>query len=523
MYNILVADDEMPERQVIRFLLNKYNFPLRVTEAANGNEALKLLEKKKYDILLTDIKMPFIDGLELAGQARKLYPDMHIIFFSGYDDFDYVKQALSLHVVNYILKPINPEEFSKTITNVLGQLKEREEQISRQQMSLNFVRNHVLYQIINKTNIDSLKLVYPHLDFSFAYSYHRLILFQLEKNFFGNGLSEEDTGFFPVDLKALLPEDCDFINLNPAQNLILFYGNKHHTEWYEKQAEKIAKYLERICHTSCSAAVSSPFTVPEEISAAYEAAEADLANHLFFAGELLSEDETTDNSADSLEDDVLLKHVEKAIQLKDAVHLRKSVSQLFFKYNNTGSQSQIYIRFLCTRLFKILLDNLSGDSGISFDEIAEQIYFFQQLSEIETIIWEVTDKVIEKLEKEQQSPKHAIHIVKQYIYNHYSEDLCLNLLAEQVYLSPSYLSAVFIQETGYGINKFIKNVRMEKAQELLLNTNKKITDICRQTGYSNVSYFCKSFVENFGTTPEKYRQQGKNPENAEETENEKTN
>lgn len=508
MYQILIADDEKQERQVIRFLLDKYQFPLRMTEASNGSEAYKLLEKKKFDILLTDIKMPFMDGLTLAEKARELCPQMLIIFFSGYDDFDYVKQALSLHVVNYILKPVNPEEFSKTIASVLSQLKEREEQLATQQMARNFARNHVLYQIINRSRIDSLRQLYPHLDFGFLYRYHRLILIQLEKDFFGSGLSEEDTGFFPLDLSRLIPENCDFINLNPAQNLLLFSGPKHASKWYDAQAARLVFQFKKLCGMDCYAAVSSPFARPEDIPDAYAEAERSLADHFFFPKSKASDTALGEEpSISSLEDDALLKNIEKDIHTKAPDSLRQHISLLFEKYENPASHSQIYIRFLCTSLLKLLLDGLKGNPLFSFDEMAEQIYSFQQLSEIADTIWEVAEAVISSMEKDQQSPKHAIHLVKQYIYNHYNEDLCLDLLAEQVYLSPRYLSTRFIQETGCGINKFIKSVRMERARDLLLHTNMKITDICHQVGYSNVSYFCKSFLEDFGTTPEKFRQQ----------------
>ncbi len=507
MYQILIADDEKQERQVIRFLLDKYEFPLRITEAANGNEAFQLLEKKKYDILLTDIKMPFMDGLTLAKKARKLNPHMLIIFFSGYDDFDYVKQALSLHVVNYILKPINPDEFSKTIASVLAQLKEREAQLVKQQVQQNFVRNHVLYQIINRSRIDSLRQLYPHLDFGFVYQYHRLILIQLERDFFGSGLSDEDTGFFPLDLSRLIPNNCDFINLNPAQNLLLFFGPKHPDKWYDTHANGLILQLKKLCGMDCYAAVSSFFDRPEDIPDAYAETERSLADHFFFPGSKAS-DATLgkEHSSSSLEDDALLKNMEKDIHTKDPDSLRRHIAKLFEKYKNPASHSQIYIRFLCTSLLKLLLDGLKGNPLFSFDELAERIYSVQQLSEIADTIWEVTEEVIASMEKDQQSPKHAIHLVKQYIYNHYNEDLCLDLLAEQVYLSPRYLSTRFIQETGCGINKFIKSVRMERARDLLLHTNRKITDICHQVGYSNVSYFCKSFLEDFGTTPEKFRQ-----------------
>lgn len=510
MYQILVVDDEKQEQQVIRFLLEKYKFPLYITEAANGREALKLLEKKSYDILLTDIKMPFIDGLSLASKVREQYPDMLIIFFSGYDDFDYVKQALSLHVVNYILKPVNPEEFSKTISSILAQLKERERQRNNQKITRNFARNHVLYQIINRRNIDSLRQLYPHLDFGFVYDYNRLILIQMEKDFFGNSLSEEDTGFFPLDLSRQLPEQCDFINLNPSQNLLLFSGARHRTDWYKKQADILILQLQKLCCMNCYAAISAPFSKPEDIPDAYEEAERSLADLFFFPKSVVSEATANGESpSPSLEDDALLKSIEKDIQIQDSFHLRQHITLLFEKYKNPASHSQIYIRFLCTSLLKLLLDGLKEKPRFSFDQLAEQIYSFHQFSEITETIWEVAEALINSIDKEPQSPRHAIHLVKQYIYNHFSEDLSLDILANQVYLSPRYLSTMFIQETGYGINKFIKSVRMEQARELLLHTNMKITGICQQVGYSNVSYFCKSFLEDFGTTPEKFRQQKK--------------
>ena len=95
--------------------------------------------------------------------------------------------------------------------------------------------------------------------------------------------------------------------------------------------------------------------------------------------------------------------------------------------------------------------------------------------------------------------------MEQYIRAHYEEPLSLDLLAEKVYLTPHYLSSIFIQEKGIGINKYIKNLRMEKARELLTGTNMKISEICERVGYSNLSYFCRTFRNEFGMTPEQYR------------------
>ena len=100
-----------------------------------------------------------------------------------------------------------------------------------------------------------------------------------------------------------------------------------------------------------------------------------------------------------------------------------------------------------------------------------------------------------------------IQLVEQYIREHYEDVLSLDILAEKVYLTPHYLSSIFIQEKGVGINKYIKTIRMDKARELLMKTNRKISDICIQVGYTNVSYFCRSFRNEYGVTPDQYRRQ----------------
>lgn len=510
MYQILIADDEAAERDVIRFLLKKFSFPLQITEAANGRDALELLQKKAFDILYTDIKMPFMDGLMLASQARRLYPHMPIIFFSGYDDFDYVKEALSLHVVNYILKPVDPDEFEKTIQSVLDTLKLWEQHKKDEQAAREAEKNHALYQLINNTGLTYLKSIYPRMDFSFAYEYHRLFLIQMEQDFFGFSATDEDTGFFPVNLTDILPENSHFINLNPSQNLLLFSGPKHRMEWYHDQAKLLSGHIKKRCHMNCYIAISSPFDGPENIARAYAEAERYLEERFFFANRpLYGEDapEEKQLSSNELNDDDILKQIAADIQFKDSFGLRQNVTLLLERHKHHPQYSLIYTRFLCTSLLRLLLDGLGQNDANVFDTLAECIYSFRHFSEIETIINNLLDELISHLDSGQQSPTHAVQLVKQYVYQHYGEDLGLELLAQKVYLTPRYLSTMFSRETGCGINKFIKNVRMEKTRELLLNTNMKISDICQKVGYSNVSYFCKSFLEEYGLTPEKFRHQ----------------
>lgn len=125
MYRMMIADDEDGERIGIQYLLNKLGFEFNIIEAEDGKEALRKLEECAVDILMTDVRMPFIDGLELSEIVRNRFPDTEIIFFSGYDDFSYVKQALSIQAVDYILKPVNPEEFKKVIDLVIARIERK--------------------------------------------------------------------------------------------------------------------------------------------------------------------------------------------------------------------------------------------------------------------------------------------------------------------------------------------------------------------------------------------------------------
>lgn len=506
MYHILIADDEKDERDAICFLLRKYQFPLTVTQAANGKEALEYLEEQKTDILFTDIKMPFLDGIKLAGKAREAYPDLQIIFFSGYDDFDYVKEALSLRAVNYILKPVNPEEFQKTIQKVIGSIRLKEQEDIRQKANLDFMRNHILYQLINNTPLESIKRTYPGMDISVVCPYKQMLLLQYESDFFGVKISEDSSEHFSESIQNLLTQKISYINLNPSQSLLLFTDSLE-TREIKEAAEKLHQYLTARYQQICYIAISAPFSSPADMAEIYGETERYLEQRFFFPGKYIYA-KTTDSfhNVDPEEDDTLLKIIEKNLQLKDIYSLKQNIALLVQKYENQATFSHIYVRYLFTSLLQLLLQSLSHYEEACFWQISEQIYHFRYFSDIRSLIMETLDKVVTQMEQEQQSPKHAIHLVDKYIREHYGEELSLNILADKVYLTPRYLSSLFIQETGFGINKYIKNIRMEKAKEFLIKTNLKISDICQETGYSNVSYFCKSFQEDFGTTPDKFRQ-----------------
>ena len=125
---ILLVDDEREEREGVSWLIEKYQYPLEIMQASNGKEALQWIEKTKIDILFTDVKMPIMNGLELAKKVYETKPEIKIIIFSAYGEFSYAKQALEANAVSYLLKPIEIEEFQKVMVSVIESVQKENEE-----------------------------------------------------------------------------------------------------------------------------------------------------------------------------------------------------------------------------------------------------------------------------------------------------------------------------------------------------------------------------------------------------------
>lgn len=503
MYRLIIADDEDDERAGIRYLLDKYGFQFEVTEAADGAEALAILKERGADLLFTDVKMPFLTGLELAEQAKEIIPGLEIIFFSGYDDFDYVKQALSLQAVDYILKPVNPVEFQKVIALVLERMEKRRtlRQQSEQAQSV-----FILTRLLNQVPLEQLRKDFSAEQLAFLNAYARVIFFEFEDEFFGRVVA--DVKELSDKIQVKIPFPFELLDMNPQQGLLLLKQGGQSEAECQRMARSIHALIEQVYDSRCYLAIGPEFSQPDGLWPAYAQAEAYLENRFFYQNEFvypLTEDEAWKRT-DSEKTSQLMRAIENDVNYKDADGLRKDVELIVDICRNNGFQSYIYTRFICANLLKVLYQGLPWEEG-QLAASVEQIYVCTNFSEIEAVLYGVLERLEQMMMVEQYSPVHVTALVEQYIHAHYMDGLSLELLAEKVYLTPHYLSGMFSQEKKMGINKYIKAVRMEKAKEFLRNTNMKIQDVCKAVGYTNISYFCKTFRNEFGVTPEKYRNQ----------------
>ena len=220
---ILLVDDERTEREGIRFLIEKFQFELEVAEAANGKLAMEYLQKyQDVDILLTDVKMPYMDGLQLAKYAKENRPDVIIIIFSAYSEFDYAKKACEVSAVNYLLKPIEVEEFKQVMEHVIALCRQKKQWKEQKENLLVADKKLLLYRLFNtKESVTEIVEKLQEYKINLENKYICFVSIETRNNYFE--LCEEE---FEKILKRNMKLPYEQIDFYPNQIYVMIYSRE---------------------------------------------------------------------------------------------------------------------------------------------------------------------------------------------------------------------------------------------------------------------------------------------------------
>ena len=450
--------------------------PCEIAEAANGRDALEYLKDHTADILLTDVKMPFMDGIELIDHVVKEKKKLRTVIFSGCNEFDYAKKAIRLGVIDYILKPVDPNEFKNTLNKVVNELEEAKASDELKNKSMEFLYEHALYMLLNGTDVTKLRQEYSGLSLDLG-KFRNMLLLEFNHDFFGRrGVDFKEN----ENLKSI--GILQYLNLNQQQE-ILFLGDEMNIL---RKANEIVKIIKDDYDADCYIAISSDIGDLSEVADKMEELEVLI----------------------QFDDDTFMKQMKQDIKMKDVEALREHFQRFCEKYRHKTEYSQIYIKFLFSNLMKDIYGSIDETDEAELNKDIEKLYMATDFQ----VLTELVEEAIRRLETcfagKTQTAHREVELVKQYIYRNYGSELRIDMLADMVHLAPSYLSTVFKKETGQNLSKFIKAYRMEQAKDMLENSMTKIVDISVACGYPNVSYFCSSFREFFGVSPQKFRESG---------------
>lgn len=356
MYNILLVDDSDIERNGLKRLLERSEYEVEVTEACDGEKAWEQVRECAPDIIFTDIRMPIMDGIDLLGLVKNFNADIQIIVFSAYGDFKYTKKAIENKADNYILKPIDTDEF---------------EQVLR----------------IAVERVDEIN---------------------------ANRICEE------MLIKDTLRFDTDF---------------------------------------------------------------------------------TDDN-----EDDII-GLVMEAVSEGNFGILNVLIDELFAKLHEKKAMSMLYVRSLALRIIKKIYEvQDDGDIKSKLFHCADELIGLQNAELIEEYLKKIAAELLNTVQNGEKTAlskttERAVSVIRR----RYAENISLDVVSEEIGLSPKYFSRVFKREMGTEFSKYLTDYRMKKTAQKLDNTEKSVAEICRETGFSDNAYFGSVFKRHYGMTPGQWR------------------
>lgn len=497
---LLIADDEDYTREGLIEAIPWSNYGIsEIMQARDGKEALEISKWFKPDIVLTDIKMPKLSGIEFAEQLIKLCPNSKILFMSAYLEINYLKSAIKLSAVEYIEKPINLEIVEKALKKAVEFIHELRKQ------NVNNVENIEL----KKQKLANL-LHYKNKDTKLIYSICEKVGYAIESNYLS---------IIIEDIKRMtsVEESINRINKfweqNDTKSICAHIEEGRYLTIIEVKNGNIRKFsmlCEKLLEQEKSFCIGIGTLVNSlmDVSESFEMAMLNIIKNFYNLDKRLFICDDKIRSLKNLDPDLYVEF--KAVMKNSHKNLYQWVEELFVKICKDECYKKEYIQSLFISLSKIILQ----DKKIIFTKL-ENMYNEEDVEKYimnTTSIFQVRDfmfRLIKEYEAEVDNGSKYSKLVRDvidYIDRHCSEvDFGVEDIAEYTHFSSAHLSVIFKHETGITLKQYIGYYRLELSKKLLSNEHYKITEIAELCGYSNANYFAKVFKAATTLSPIEFR------------------
>ena len=537
---VFLVEDEMVIRRGIKNSIDweKEGY-IFCGEASDGELAYPMIIKEKPDILITDIRMPFMDGLELCKLVKKELPNIKILILSGYDEFDYAKEAIRLGVTEYLLKPISSGKLLEALNGVSESIRREKEDKDLVHKYMEEMRENTEHekqkffeQMIagNLSMADALETGKKY-EMNLSAGMYNLLLFRFtlgeENRKSGELLGEAEYAI--EKLTERLEYVFEFQRGVEGWAFLLMADNE---EQMSERVKELSKDLEEIMKNYSTIAyfggIGQPVARLRELEESFREAERALAAR--FTMEL--------NRIISVEDIRMAQNVDTLddIEITSFGEIEKTRTMLE-KFLNNGAEDEIdefvdvYINELPEENLKSVLmrqyiimdayivmmsfcekiEGIEGEMQAQSEELKNSMKTSQTLEEIKNYIRMLLKKIIgvrDTISGRRYSD--IIEIAKDQIRKTYmSDEISLNTIAAEVGMSPSYFSSIFSKEMGKTFVEYLTEIRMDRAKELLMCSSMKTSEIGYEVGYKDPHYFSYIFKKTQNCTPKEFRARGK--------------
>jgi len=532
LYTVILVDDEEDVRQAI---INKLDWEAIgfqvIGYADNGEDALEIVERLRPDVVMTDIKMPFMDGLTLSKKLKQISKDIKIIVFSGFDQFEYAKEAIKLEVEEYILKPINAIE----LKSVFDRIKEKlDNEINRKRdidqlrqyylESLPIMKEQLLIGLLEgrlskKRIIERMKTY----EIKFDYPYYMAGIVHTD-NPYGKIKTEEDfsppIGLTTLSLKQIVDEDlnscCDFISCIYLESVVviaLLKEPKQSNEFIHIM-DQICKSAYRILENNTSAGIGFLCSDMMDLNQSYQGAKNAIDYRILFEPNqaIYIQDVESHVSDRNVWESRYTESILREIKLGEVADLVKAIQDLIDYIKKSSISFQLYqisLMEMITEIFKLgRAYQLDMDKVFGADfNINNKIYQFDTLESLKLWLRDICLNVRGYIRRERtDTTKILIEKAVNYIVEHYTNsELSVDMMCNYLNVSATYFSTIFKRETGMNFVNYLTKVRLDKALHLLNTTDEKTYNISAIIGYPEPNYFSYVFKKQYGVSPSNYR------------------
>lgn len=519
-YTMILADDEEEVRRRIASKIPANSRFDLIGFAENGYDALDLVERLHPDVVLTDIRMPFIDGLELAKRLRIEYPTTKVAFISGFDEFSYAKKAIELDVVSYLTKPVTEAEIVVFLDRLEKRLDEEREQYTNQakldqlfESNLPAMIEHqfnALLRLPEITHADLEKFQVYGIDLTQGKFLLGVIEIEDNEDF---SMSERLRIFLMSLFEAKIPDRyrVRFFNSQYGFVFLVMSESIHHLD-LESSLHEIILTKDSFSPLRVRIGVSETFDdftlFPDSMLQAKKALS--YGNYLHIGNLIFYKDITTRKKADLTLSREEIDEISYTVKFGSS----KAIRSLFASLQRDHSLSEGYL--MNKRYFIISLTNIFMDfaKGLSVElepivggDLYDRLDRFDNLQDLFAFLEDISYRIRESnIEHSQSRANRILDEAVEFLEVHYPDpNISMDFVSDKLNVSISYLAMLFKKNLDTTFNRFLVKIRMEKAMEMLKYTNDKILNIATAVGYSDVYYFSFSFKKYTSKTPKEFR------------------
>ncbi|MBT2763809.1 response regulator [Paenibacillus sp. ISL-20] len=522
MYKVLLVDDEELDLEGMKRFIPWVDLGMEVVDGINNAlSACEIIKNKDIDILVSDVNMPYMSGLELARIALEHKPNIRIIFVSGYQEFSYVQEALSLKAYSYVLKPMNDKELISSLLKVKrdldDELKHREVEMAYQEM-IPIVKSDFLIRLLEREESEESEESLTMMSFSYEFDQLkwpiRIAVMELDNVSWRQAGSlssqREMARIFLQQIQEAIAEMGKLLYCKlSTQRVAILLEDSDVIQTVDALIDKLRQHLT----ISITTGLGEPVHTLNQLQITYRQAVEAVEGKMFLGKGSVIKYEDVSAEPGMIDAKILDERMTVLLNAMEKYELVQICDELEKLFGSIGSlRSRFTVHNMSNYIIWKLEQYLSSRNEDLFELLGMEIHHLDILMQLETVsdirswfiqhIFEISERLYEKSNSKDSK---FIRSVIQTMRERMSENITIKDIAQHFSFSPSHIGFLIKEKSGNTFNELLVQMRMEKACELLKEPGIKIYEVANQVGYRYLPYFSRQFKEKFAMTPMEYR------------------